>query len=280
MSTLEEYLDRAMTPPEPAVLRAINSGPIADGGAVLGAHELDRLLDPAPLAAETGWCWTDEHIGYVAVRTEMPGTTGEMWDWWFDWHPRDALRYRIWYPGAHFDVRFKAPREAGAKPFWGAAHFPVEDIGLGSETFRIEFRPPSRYGFSSDVLEDPRVATVVGGFVGSPRRRARVGVIAHVFLRERDGLVLRSRFWLGSALRPDLPGVLGEALGRLISNAPVRRLTMPGTLPLCLARHCAAEYAHLASILPELYERFGPGSPAAESDRPDGGGARKHDEHP
>jgi len=262
MNTLEEYLHRPMTSPEASVLEAIDAGPIGDYRNVLSSDAMDRLLDPAPLAVETGWCWTPEHVAYVAVRTKMPRTTGEMWDWWFDWHPRDPLRYRIWCPEAHFDVSLEPAPDVGAKPFWGATHFPVEDVGLGSETVRIEFKRPSEYGFSTDGLHDPRVATIVGGYVGVPRRHMRVGVVAHVFLHAGDGLVLRSRFWLGSHLRPDLPGRVGDALGNLIDRPAVRRLAMPKSLPQRLARHCAAEYAHLAAILPELYARFGPASPS------------------
>ena len=49
------YLRRPMTPPDPAVLRAIEAGPL-DPGEALALSEMDRLLDPAPLPGETGWC--------------------------------------------------------------------------------------------------------------------------------------------------------------------------------------------------------------------------------
>ncbi len=78
----------------------------------------------------------------------------------------------------------------------------------------------------------------------------------HVFLRDGDGVVLRSRFWLGAAVRPYGPaGAIGE---RVLNNALVRRATLPARLPHALAGHCAEEYANLAELLPELYARFGP----------------------
>jgi hypothetical protein len=254
VSELADYLDAPSAPPADAVLEALRA-PI-DPADALGVDELDRLLDPAPLAAETGWCWTPDHVGYVAVRTEMPGTTAEMWDWWFDWHQRDPLRYRVWYPEAHFGTTFREPRRRGAKPFWGAVHFPDEDIGTGRSVLRISFRAPSEFGFSTDALDDPRVGTIVGGFTGEVRRRARAGRIAHVFLNADDGLVLRSRFWVGSDLRPDLPGALGDAAGAVINRAPVRRLLLPRELPRALGDHCAREYARMAALLPELYGRY------------------------
>jgi hypothetical protein len=94
------YLSRPMTPPSQDVQVAIERGPITAADAVLRT-QLDRLLDPAPLAAETGWCTLDDGTGYVAVRTPMPNVTSEMVEWWYTWNPRDPIRYQIWFPGAH-----------------------------------------------------------------------------------------------------------------------------------------------------------------------------------
>jgi hypothetical protein len=251
---VESYLARPLAPVDPEVLAAI-AQPMDAAGA-LALRDIDRLLDPAPLEVETGWCWTDEHVGYVAVRTPMPGTTAEMWEWWFDWHPRDPVRYEIWYPGAHFGISFRPPPAARRKPFWGAIHFPDEDIGIGRETIRIAFLAPSEYGFSTDAVDHPDVATVVGGHTGSATRHVRVGVMTHVFLRAPDGIVLRSRFWIGAGLRPDLPGALGDGIGRLIDRPAIRRRAIPADTPRALAHHCAVEYAHLAALLPELHPRF------------------------
>jgi hypothetical protein len=82
----------------------------------------------------------------------------------------------------------------------------------------------------------------------------------HVFLRDGDGVVLRSRFWLGAALRPYLPGALAAPVAWALNNRLVRRLTLPAELPRALARHCAEEYTNLGALLPELYRHFGPGS--------------------
>jgi hypothetical protein len=194
--------------------------------------ELDRLLDPAPVA--------EEHAcrdGYVAVRTPMRGVTGEMVDWWFDWHPRDGARYRLWHPG-HADNRLDPPEHPRAKPHWGAVHHPVEDVGTGMERVRIAFVAPTQLGFSTDALDDPHVATIVCGTIAEDRFGLKHSVMAHVFLRDGEGLALRSRFWLGALV----PGL-------------VRRVAMPRDLPAALAQHCAEEYANLARILPGLYAR-------------------------
>lgn len=254
---LEPYLSRPLTPPSPTVMTAIAAGPMSSEQ-IVPLSGVDRLLDPAPLAVETGWCFTAGRVGYVAVRTEMPGVRAEMVEWWFDWHPRDPDRYRLWHPLAHRDNSIEPPIVPGAKPHWGAVHHPVEDVGTGVVRARIVFLPPSAIGFSTDALDDPSVATIVCGYVGDDTRRLRHSVLAHVFLAGKDGLILRSHFWLGAAVRPCLPSALAAPIAAAVNNRLVRRLALPADLPRSLATHCAEEFANLAALLPELYGRLGP----------------------
>jgi hypothetical protein len=223
----------------------------------LRQDELDRLLDSAPLALENGWCRFGDGVRYVAVRTPMPALNAEMVEWWFDWHPRAALRYRVWHPRAHRDNSFEPPPVPGAKSHWGAVHHPVEDVGTGTVHARIAFVAPGELGFSTDALGDPAVGTVVCGFVGDDRRRTRHSLMAHVFLRDGDGLLLRSHFWLGAAIRPYLPAPLAGPLAALLNRRRFRELALPKGLEPALARHCAEEYANLAAILPELHATYG-----------------------
>lgn len=243
-----------MAAPDPAVIDAIAGGPM-DARDALPRDDLDRLLDLAPFPTENGWCRLPDGVAYVAVRTEMPGVSGEMIDWWFDWHPRDAERYRLWHPQAHRDNSLDPAAAPGAKPHWGATHHPVEDVGSGTVHARIAFCAPTALGFSTDALDDPRVATIVCGRVGDDRRRTWHSVMAHVFLRDGDGVVLRSRFWLGAGIRPFGPSPLATACQALLDRPGVRRRAIPAAAAPALARHCAEEYANLASFLPGIYDR-------------------------
>jgi hypothetical protein len=258
---LEAYLERELTPPDPGQLAALEASPI-DPAAVLALADVERLLDPAPVPVETGWCLLGDGVAYVAAATAMPGVNAEMVDWWFDWHPRDPLRYRIWHPLAHRSNSLEEPRVKGAKPHWGAVHHPVEDVGTGVVHARICFRDPSELGLSAQALARPEVATVLAAYVGDDRMHMRHSVMFHVFLHEPGGLLLRSRFWLGAAIRPFGPaGALGEPL---LNRPPMRRRMLPASVPRALARHCLEEYANLAALLPEIYARFGPQSTLAE----------------
>jgi hypothetical protein len=103
------------------------------------------------------------------------------------------------------------------------------------------------------------VAAIVGGFVGDDRRRMQHTKMVHVFLDRDGGVVLRSRFWLGAVIRPYLPGPVAGLAARALNRPAVRRRLVPASVPRALARHCAEEYANLASLLPELYEQFAAG---------------------
>ncbi|HTQ67215.1 MAG TPA: hypothetical protein VMI13_00845 [Solirubrobacteraceae bacterium] len=258
MSTpdLTPYLERPLSPATPEEIAAVQAGP-CDPATALELSAVDRLLDPQPLAVETGWWMLGDGTAQVAARTPMPGVGPEMVDWWFDWHPREAIRYRIWHPRAHFDNSLQPPPRPGAKPFWGAVHHPVEDVGTGVVHARIAFRDPSLLGMSAAALAAPQVGTVLAAEVGDDKRRVRHTLMFHVFLRDGHGLVLRSRFWLGAAIRPYGPA--GGLLAPLLNRRGVRRRMLTPAVPRALARHCVEEYANLAVLLPELYGRFSGG---------------------
>ncbi len=255
---LEAYLERPLTPVDASTAAAVADGPM-DPSAALGRTDLDRLLDPRPLAVETGWCTLADGVGYIAVRTAMPGVSTQMIDWWFDWHPREPIRYRIWHPPAHRSNSVEEPAPGASKAHWGAVHHPVEDIGRGTIHARIAFRRPTELGMSSDL---PPRATVIGGYAGDDRRRMQHTLMVHVFIEQGDGVLLRSRFWIGAAIRPY--GRMGGAGAPLLNNRTVRRAMIPDGTTRALAGHCTEEYANLAVLLPELYERFGPGQAQAE----------------
>lgn len=254
---LEELLDRPLAPVAPQTLSELAAGPI-DPSLALGESAIDRLLDSSLMEAECGYCFMPDGVGYVAMRVPMPEVTGEMVDWWFDWHPDDPLRYRVWHPQAH--VRNSVDRSAASaeKPYWFTTHHPVEDVGLGVDHLRIEFLPPSHLGFSDAALARSS-ATIVGGFAGDEKKHARHTRMVHVWLEDpaTGGTVLRSRFWIGSVLRPYASRPIASVAASLINRKPVRRIVVPRKAPEVLARHCAEEYTNLASLLPELYTEFG-----------------------
>ena len=84
--------------------------------------------------------------------------------------------------------------------------------------------------------------------------------MVHVFIEREggDGVFLRSRFWLGSDIRPYAPEPIASLAAKVLNRPAIRRRMLPAKVPRGLARHCAEEYTNLAAILPEVYAQYGP----------------------
>lgn len=78
-------------------------------------EKLNALLDAGYLALKNGWARMPEGVFFVAVRKHIPEVTKDMLDWWLWWHAQEPLRYRIWYPEAHFGISGDETRTAHVK---------------------------------------------------------------------------------------------------------------------------------------------------------------------
>lgn len=213
-----------------------------DPALALPADQVGRMLDPGYLERETGWCILPDGTGYSAVLTKMPNVTEEANNWWGPWHEQDDLRYKCWFPGSHQKVG----------PRWCQ-----EDVGCGLEDvfFMQRLTPevvgfdPARYAASPDLV-------IVRGQCGysvpascTPEDRPMAITVMHMIRRLPEGGVeYRTRFWSGVWF------VNGRPVRMLPEGARVSEERAYG-----MAYHGACEMATLASILPELYARFGPG---------------------
>ncbi|WP_130811178.1 DAPG hydrolase family protein [Olsenella sp. Marseille-P4559] len=203
----------------------------------------DILLDPR-LQGEAGYRFFDDGVTLVSMYCPMPGVTREMVDWWFWWHPQANARYQAWYPGAHKSIGyarcdagyFAAPEQP---PFRDNDQYPVETIGGRTANLVIHFRSPKEMGFSPEAMRRAGVGTVVCGRVDL-RHLFTHTEMAHVFLREEDGLMLVSRFWMGQDIR----------------CKSLRRAVITDELARGMAEHCCVEYRNLARILPWIYREF------------------------
>ncbi|PKF74850.1 hypothetical protein CW752_07035 [Chryseobacterium sp. PMSZPI] len=174
--------------------------------------------------------------GYVSSILEMKGVTPEMFDWWFTWHQLDPLRYKIWDHYVHYDVAVgKKEREtllSDRIPIheknWEVTHLINEDIGMGAADINIKFVSPEEFGFDMSQFKEPNVGTAIcaKGFIN----------MVHFVRRTKNGIELRSRFWLSKELNP--------------TNNALRGLNY----------HALEEYTNLEKILPMLYKEYGPKS--------------------
>src|SRR5262249_22016535 len=186
----------------------------------------------------------------IAARTEMPGVTGEMIDWWFGWHLASSERYRLWHPRDH--VRATAREDRAHLPddrarYVGNVSYVDEHIGGRLMRLAIEFVPPDTYGLEPGRFAETRVDTAGCARTALHGGRLAVGHLIHLVRRVPGGCELLSRFWLGE-VEVRLP-VLGRPLSRLLNLSWLRRWLAPDRLGLGLLVHCAEEMSHLARIL-------------------------------
>ncbi|MGW5570534.1 DAPG hydrolase family protein [Nocardia thailandica] len=217
----------------------------------------DLPTDLAPTgysAVETGYGQSADGAVWVAVRTEMPRVTAEMWDWWFGWHLTESARYKLWHPDAHMYAEVAAERLTGTgrQRYVGAVSYVDEYIGTSLQQLAIAFRDPLAHGFAV-----PEGQTVVFGRVGSSVAPLDLGWLAHQVRPIEGGCEMRSRFHLG-VLAPRIPDPerIVRAIGRGAALDP-RDLAIGTDMARDLLVHCGQEMNHLAGFLPELYAEFG-----------------------
>jgi hypothetical protein len=208
----------------------------------LTLDQAGRLLDPDPMALEMGIEWVTDTELHVAARTDMPGCTGAMFEWWFRFAP-DTRQYAWWHPLDHVSSEWV---ETSPETHVGSTHIVRERLG-GERVLRIHihFCDPAEI-IEATALADARAAGAISGFVYArsaagevPARdaqgRPRQTRMAHVCRDTVDGMVLRSHWWL------DHDRVDGE---------PARASAAGG---LGLVKHCNSEFKYLSGFLPALY---------------------------
>lgn len=248
-----------MAPLPAAVADALSAGPKSTA---LGLELADagRLLEPGYLPLENGFAELGSGQLLVAVRTEMPGCTGAMFEWWMGWHAVESERYKLWHPRAHLANRTREMRgddpSLSDREKYMTTHYVTERVGDRRYDIRITFvEPAALFGEGAD-LNGGGTTALVCGRVDLQRAPIHLGWLVHQVREREEGTEMRSRFWLG------MPKVLGsnddDLQNKLLGTASVRRLLVPRNLGRDMVIHCAMEMNHLARFLPDLYALYHP----------------------
>lgn len=211
----------------------------------LSLTQANRLLDSDPMALEMGIEWVADGELHVASRTDMPGCKGRMFEWWFRFAP-DTEQYAWWHPFDHVSSQW---REASPQTHIGSTHLVEERLnGSDVHTLQIHFVDP-REIFGAEAFDDALargdISATVAAQIGmgpeplrDDRGRPKMGRMTHICRDTPDGMVLRSRFWLGAGT-----GLPAEQLAAMI----------PDAMGLDLMVHAHTEFKYLSRFLPSLY---------------------------
>ena len=216
--------------------------------------EARKILGAGYVPLEDGVIRNPDGTLTVCCRTDMPGVTAKMIDWWFCWHAPYSERYNLWHPKAHIRsfVREDRTHLAGQKAgYLGVASNVDEYIGEELNKLTITFKEPNVLGLDPELFAESKVGTIICARAGLRDKPVNSGWLAHMIRETGDGVEMISRFWLGNVdLR--IP-IIGKLLHRKVNSAKVRRKEAPDQFGLDLLRHCAEEMNHLGRFLPQLY---------------------------
>lgn len=226
---------------------------LMDGPSVIPAvtfEERNRFINGEDgECCQIGYGVAEDGTAFVCNETYMPGVTGEMLDWWFPWHSVGSdLRYKIWDPEDHYFARADNcayvcdPKIPVNQKTWGVNHYIMEDIGNGPDFLKLCFKSPMEFGYELSVLDEASTRGMVCaiGEGGCP------AAMTHLWVPHKEGVVLRSRFWIGYAL---IDGCYCKILPEGVR--------IPDEIPKGLFAHNIKEFTNLAAILPELYRECG-----------------------
>ena len=206
-----------------------------------------------------GWTLFDDGSGVMCARTEFPGTTAEMFKWWFAWHVREDLRYMLWCPPSHYGIapslelrrRLSDPSLSLDQKTHGAAvHHVYESLNIDAlsygcaapvDYFPIPFFDPQFRGFTDEnVAKMPEQG--IAAICGADR-------MLHFFVENENGgpSVVYTHFWYG-VKRDDQGKWIGVGGGKNYD------LMVP---ILSISQHANKEFPLLAEILPDLYAEEG-----------------------
>jgi hypothetical protein len=246
-----EFWNPEMVPLSRPVREAIARGSVAT--ALLPAlSDSTHLLEQGDQPVENGWSRQSDGALHLAIRTEMPGTSPDMVDWWFGWHSAEPARYKLWHPQAHVHARW-----AGADPsglfgrdrYVGRTSIVDEFVGPREGQYAIQFVPPSALGLIDHSVMNVTEGTAICARVRFAGYPVQIGSLVHHVRAVPGGSVMRSRFWIGGR---NAGGQAGSRWGDVAAR--LGRLFMKPTDHDLLV-HCAQEMTHLASFLPALYAR-------------------------
>lgn len=249
------YTDYPLYPPNPLQMQILNAGPMKVEDAIPVEHWLDWLSPVGYPNVVYGYTMMPDGSGfYIEYSTTSPTWQGKWRRWygkWYNQHPaelpegRGNLRYKIWNPVDHWDHKFINGVD-DKDGVWSVETLDIGETGdpskgIAAISHKIDLL---EYGLSAEKLAELEAAD------------CRVEAVWEEFDGPGHHLVLRFS-------RP-IPGGGRESLncewmgywakdGKIIRDeeTPVDETYLKNVL-----MHNTIERAHLAQVLPDLYEAF------------------------
>lgn len=256
-NSVSKYYTEQTVQPSGAVMGALmGHGPLDASAGIQPAEAGEKLA--ASEDTGTGYTLLENGAGYASVETLMPGVTMDMIKWWFSWFPLEQIRYKIWEPYSHMTIAVSDQHEAYLKDASvsvedkskNVIHFAVNVTPVGEQNVISHYEDVHAFGIDNSKLED---AFAIGGFrIMAPRLpkhghyNKSCSTFLYYFKENAEGVCVTAKEWLGYRINKGIP--------MYVLPADVK---LPVEAPMGTALGMAAEWANLATILPELYREYG-----------------------
>jgi len=262
------FQDRTL-PIQDHAREAMIRGPVPAEHGLRLSEAVAAMTRSGYLPCETGYTVNADGLVVVSVSTDMPGVTGEMWDWWFAWHGAETAPYKLWHPDAHLyssmgQDRTAIPGLSDRQRYVGNVSYVDEYLGAEATPLTVRFIDQERFGFAA-----PRAGeTVIVARGGLSTMPVSFAWLIHQVRATPGGAEMRSRFFVNDVSLLPLPAhavcstagqamtnqIVQGAAGPIVKQVAKRKLREFGPDMLF---HYASEMNHLASFLPKLHAEFG-----------------------
>ncbi len=246
-----KFYDETIIPIAPTIAKALDKSPYP-AGRLLPLDKASFLMADGYFEVENGYTMEADGSARVAVLTDMPNVTPQMWDWWFGWHGNQANKYKLWHPKAHLDAQWKDGNQ-DLESYIGRTSLIEEYIGTKLEKAAIQFIEPTVLGFKTAGLTDKNKAVFICARLGYAHFPLDFGYLVHQIRQTKNGAEMRSRFWIGGEhIQLRMKGFVPNLISKFLRK--VRRI--PPKQAIDLLQHCSEEMNHLAAFLPQLYAQY------------------------
>ena len=180
---------------------------------------------------------------------EIPNITPQAGAWWAAWHGLDPVRYAIWDPEDHYDVKMSEedrarilnPTIPDDEKMYGVTHHILEAFdGDEPSELTMQFLNPFEYGYDKSLYKTKVSENIL---CAKALLNGKVPVFVTELVRWDDGVRhVHVCFWLGYEIKD----------GKAKCKVPPF-VKIPENLMQLLMTHNYKEFIHLNKVLPDVY---------------------------
>lgn len=192
---------------------------------------------------------------FVSIKTPCPHINAENAEWWMIWHQLDPLRYAIWNPEDHYDVKVSDACRARIldeslpirERMWGVSCDILESMnGEEPSASTLNFISPEQGGFDKGLFgtDACQAMLITNNQMAMGPVQIPIMMIEWVRKAENGENEWCVYAWLGHGVKED--GFPWSA------KVPFRK-KVAEAMPAMLIAHSHKKMAHLDGIITELY---------------------------